>query len=130
MTLSAPKTANSSARPFTSEPINTAVTSVSKSFAKSFAFPSNSNATPSNTLSTCCAKTYTPLYSSKPIVFTTFPYFYLDNMFLFKLAHQVSYCFFCIKHNFLSCTFTNFVRCFCNLCRRTFQTKVCIIYIF
>ena len=74
ITLSAPYFARSSTNPLTSEPTRTAVTSVSKSFAKSFAFPSNSNAIPLNSLSTCCAKTYTPLYSSKPILFTTFPF--------------------------------------------------------
>ena len=48
---------------------------IPKSFAKSLPFPSNSNATPSNTLSTCCAKTNTPLYSSNAMLFTTFPFF-------------------------------------------------------
>ena len=53
ITLSAPNAANSSANPFTLYPNNTAVTSVSKSFAKSFALPSNSKAMPLNSLSTC-----------------------------------------------------------------------------
>jgi len=53
ITLSAPYSASSSTKPFTSEPIKTAVTSVPKSAARSFAFPSNSKAMASILLSTC-----------------------------------------------------------------------------
>ena len=73
ITLSAPYAASSSASPFTSEPIRTAATSAFKSAARSFAFPRSSNAIPLSLLSTCSAKTYTPLYSSKFMIFTTFP---------------------------------------------------------
>ena len=120
MTLSAPYSANWSARSFTPEPINTAVTSVSKSFAKSFALPSSSKAIPLNTLSTCCAKTYTPLYASKPIIFTTFLIFtdILDYVFLFQFTCNIGNCIFrCIGNNFFSGTFLYFIRCFCNLGR-------------
>ena len=57
ITLSAPYSANWSTRPLTSEPIRTAVTSVFRGAASSFAFPSSSNAMLLSSLSTCCAKT-------------------------------------------------------------------------
>ena len=55
ITLSAPYSPNSSVKPFTFDPRRTAVTSVPKSFASSFAFPINSKAIELSSLSTCCA---------------------------------------------------------------------------
>ena len=61
ITLSAPYSANWSTKFPTFDPRSTAVTSVFNGFASLPASPSNSNAIPLNSLSTCWAKTYTPL---------------------------------------------------------------------
>ena len=53
----------------------------------------------------------------------------LDNMFLFELTDQIIYGLCWVKVYFLSCSLRYLIRCLSDLCWRTLQTKVRIIYI-